>query len=101
MTPAANPKRASIRVLFTFLKKKTILAPKAVILQVKRQARNACKTGDKLLNASNIITPLVVGYAKCVNSSGLKIKSKILFTVYNIMNTNLIYMEVIMKKRYR
>ena len=35
------------------------------------QARNACKTGDKSLNESNIITPLVVGYAKSVNSSGL------------------------------
>ena len=76
MTPAAKPKRASMRVLFTFLKKKTILAPKAVILQVKMQARNACKTGDKSLNESNIITPLVVGYAKSVNSSGLKIKKE-------------------------
>ena len=46
----------------------------AVILQVKMQARNACKTGDKSLNESNIITPLVVGYAKSVNSSGLKIE---------------------------
>ena len=72
ITPAAKPKRASMRVLFTFLKKKTILAPKAVILQVKRQARKACNTGDKLLNESNIITPLVVGYANSVNSSGLK-----------------------------
>lgn len=51
-----------------------MLAPKAVILQVKRQAINACKTGDKSLNESNIITPLVVSYAKCVNSSGLKVK---------------------------
>ena len=29
---------------------------------------------------------------------GSKYKSKILFAVYNIMNTNLIYKEVVMKK---
>ena len=41
MTPAANPNIASIIFLLIFLKKKTILAPKAVIPYVNNVANNA------------------------------------------------------------
>ena len=53
ITPAEKPSIASITVLLTFLKKKTILAPNAVTPQVNKVAINVCQTGDKFLNASN------------------------------------------------
>ena len=62
ITPAAKPNMESKMVLLTFLKAKTIVAPRAVIPQVNKVAIKACIVGFKLIKNSTIYLPTLVLY---------------------------------------
>ena len=55
ITPAALPSIPSITLRLIPLKKKTTLAPRAVINQVKQVPKNACMTGERAKNQSTIL----------------------------------------------
>lgn len=62
ITPPAIPKRASMTLRFTFLKKKTKELPAIVKAYVIMVAKNACKMGFKFEKNSIIFDHLIVGY---------------------------------------
>jgi hypothetical protein len=54
ITPAANPSMALRKRLPTFLVRKTVPAPNAVIAHVNSVAINACNMGDNARNFSTL-----------------------------------------------